>query len=169
MNKDKKFVICEAEEIHAKLIWEWRNEPSTRLMSLNTEYIPWENHKEWFIKALNKSNTHIYIGILEGKPIAMIRYDLSSNFEKSYEISILVKSKYQGLGLGKDLLKRSLNILFKIIPLNHHIIACVKKKNEKSKILFKKNGFEISSENDQFIYYSLKNNYEKKFKGNNEN
>ena len=169
MKKDKKFVISKAEEIHAKFIWKCRNEPSTRLMSLNSEYITWENHKEWFFKALKNSNTHIYIGNLEGKPIAMVRYDLSNNFEKSYEISIFVKSKYQGLGMGKELLKESLNILFKKIPLNHNIIACVKKTNEISKILFKKYGFEISTETDDLIYYLIRNTYEEKFKGNYEN
>ena len=35
----------------------------------------------------------------------MVRYDLSKNFKKSFEISIAVKTKFQGIGIAKKLLQ----------------------------------------------------------------
>ena len=153
--KSKKLSIFPAQEIHNRCIWEWRNEYKTRLMSLNSEFIPWETHKEWFIKSLKNSKSHIYIGIFENQPVSMVRYELSRNFKNAYEISILVKSKFQGLGIGQELLNESLEIFFRRVSIKNRIIACVKKTNQISKNLFKKNGFFVYKETEDLSYYSL--------------
>lgn len=153
--KNKKLLISPVEESHAKCIWEWRNEYATRQMSLNSEFIPWETHKKWFSKLFKNKNSYMYVGIFENQPVSMVRYDLSSNFKNTYEISILVKSKFQGIGLGKELLNGSLEIFFKKVSPNNRIIACVKNTNEISKNLFKKNGFLIYKETNDLFYYSF--------------
>ena len=123
-------------------------------MSLNSEFIPWETHKEWFVKLLKNKNSYMYVGIFENQPVSMVRYDLSSNFKNTYELSILVKSNFQGIGLGKELLNRSLEIFFKKVSPKNRVIACVKNTNQTSKNLFKKNGFLIYKETNDLFYYS---------------
>ena len=156
--RSKKLSILPAQELHARCIWEWRNEYKTRQMSLNNEFIPWETHKEWFTKSLKNSKSHIYIGILENMPVSMVRYDFSENFKNTYEISILVKSEFQGIGIGQELLNGSLEIFLKKVSIKNRIIACVKKTNQISENLFKKNGFFIFKETEDLSYYSFEPN-----------
>ena len=85
----KDLLISEAKEIDAKFLWELRNEYSIRLMSKSTELIDWETHKEWFLNALKNDDSNIYIAFFKNEPVAMVRYDLSKNFKKSFEISIV--------------------------------------------------------------------------------
>ena len=91
----RDLLISEAKEIDAKFLWELRNEYSIRLMSKSTELIDWETHKEWFLNSLKNDDSNIYVAFFKNEPVAMVRYDLSKNFKKSFEISIAVKTKFQ--------------------------------------------------------------------------
>ena len=107
----KDLLISEAKEIDSKFLWELRNEYPIRLMSNSTELIAWETHKEWFLNALKNDDSNIYIAFLKNKPVAMVRYDLSKNFKKSFEISIAVKTKFQGIGIATKMLQESIKLL----------------------------------------------------------
>ena len=125
-------LISEAKEIDGKFLWELRNEYSIRLMSKSTELIDWETHKEWFLNALKNNDSNIYIAFLKNEPVAMVRYDLSKKFKKSFEISIAVKTKFQGIGIAKKLLQESMKLLAKRVNKEFQVISIVKKINSRS-------------------------------------
>ena len=62
-------------------------------------------------KYLKNDDSNIYIAFFKNEPVAMVRYDLSKNFKKSFEISIAVKTKFQGIGIAKKLLQESMKLL----------------------------------------------------------
>ena len=149
-------LISEAKEIDAKFLWELRNHYPIRLMSKSTEPIDWETHKEWFLNALKNDNSNIYIAFLKNEPVAMVRYDLSKNFKKSFEISIAVKTKFQGIGIAKKLLQESMKLLAKRVNKEFQVISIVKKINSRSIRFFENYGFVLINQSKELFYYSLK-------------
>ena len=149
-------LISEAKEIDAKFLWELRNEYPVRLMSKSTELIDWETHKEWFLNTLKNDNSNIYIAFLKNEPVAMVRYDLSKNFKKSFEISIAVKTKFQGIGIAKKLLQESIKLLAERVNKDFQVISIVKKINSRSIRFFENYGFVLINQSKELFYYSLK-------------
>ena len=149
-------LISEAKEIDAKFLWELRNEYPIRLMSKSTELIDWETHKEWFLNTLKNDNSNIYIAFLKNEPVAMVRYDLSKNFKKSFEISIAVKAKFQGIGIAKKMLQESMKLLAGKVNKDCQVISIVKKINSKSIRFFENFGFVLINQSKELFYYSLK-------------
>lgn len=149
-------LISEAKEIDGKFLWELRNEYSIRLMSKSTELIDWETHKEWFLNALKNNDSNIYIAFLKNEPVAMVRYDLSKKFKKSFEISIAVKTKFQGIGIAKKLLQESLKLLASKVNKDYKIISIIKKINIRSINFFENSGFVLTNQSKELFYYSLK-------------
>ena len=152
----KDLLISEAKEIDAKFLWELRNEYPIRLMSKSTEIIDWETHKEWFLNALKSDSSNIYIAFLKNEPVAMVRYDLSKNFKKSFEISIAVKTKFQGIGIAKKLLQESMKLLAERVNKDFQVISIVKKINSRSIRFFENYGFVLINQSKELFYYSLK-------------
>jgi len=152
----KDLLISEAKEIDGKFLWELRNECSIRLMSKSTELIDWETHKDWFLNALKNDNSNIYIAFLKNEPVAMVRYDLSKNFKKSFEISIAVKTKFQGIGIAKKLLQESIKLFAGKVKKDCQIISIIKKINSRSIRFFEKSGFVLTNQSKELFYYSLK-------------
>ena len=58
-------------------ILNWRNDPLTRSMSINSEINSLNNHKKWFERVINNSNNVIYIGILEKSKIGFCHFHLN--------------------------------------------------------------------------------------------
>jgi len=152
----KDLLISEAKEIDGKFLWELRNECSIRLMSKSTELIDWETHKEWFLNALKNNDSNIYIAFLKNEPVAMVRYDLSKKFKKSFEISIAVKTKFQGIGIAKKLLQESIKLFAGKVKKDCQIISIIKKINSRSIRFFEKSGFVLTNQSKELFYYSLK-------------
>ena len=149
-------LISEANTIDSKFVWELRNEYSIREMMKDTSFIDWKTHEEWFLKVLFNDNSHLYIGFLENQPVAMVRFDLSESFKKAFEISIAVKTKFQGIGIAKILLQESIKLLGCKVKKGYQIISIVKKINKKSIKLFEKYGFILIDQSKELSYYSLK-------------
>ena len=152
----KDLLISEANEIDAKFLWELRNEYPIRLMSKSTEFIDWETHKEWFLNTLKNDDSNIYIAFFKNEPVAMVRYELSKKFKKSFEISIAVKTKFQGIGIAKKLLQESMKLLAEKVNKDCKIISIVKKINSRSIRFFENYGFVLINQSKELFYYSLK-------------
>ena len=149
-------LISEANAIDSKFVWELRNEYSIREMMKDTSFIDWKKHEEWFLKVLFNDNSHLYIGFFNNQPVAMVRFDLSENFKKAFEISIAVKTKFQGIGIAKKLLQESIKLLGCKVTKGYQIISIVKRINKKSLKLFEKYGFILIDQSKELSYYSLK-------------
>ncbi|WP_054308988.1 GNAT family N-acetyltransferase [Mesorhizobium sp. 1M-11] len=81
----------------AQLLLDWRNEPLTRAMSVNTEPVGWEIHLKWLSARLARSEPGLYICENDGSLCGMVRID-------DDEISYIVDVNFRGKGLATKML-----------------------------------------------------------------
>ncbi|MBV5330523.1 MAG: UDP-2,4-diacetamido-2,4,6-trideoxy-beta-L-altropyranose hydrolase [Chlorobium sp.] len=93
--------VASAED--SEYLFAWRNHPSIRLVSRNTEEISWHNHQQWFSKVLNSSDKLLLLGEREGKSVGVIRFDIEGGDEA--EVSIYLVPSLKESGLGGELLQ----------------------------------------------------------------
>jgi RimJ/RimL family protein N-acetyltransferase len=87
------------------LLWEWANDPITRVNSFNTEFISWNVHQSWYAKKMLSPESRHWIMELENTPAGQIRYDRLS--ADTAQVSFSVARVFRGRGLGTLLLKRT--------------------------------------------------------------
>ncbi|HEV2503141.1 MAG TPA: GNAT family N-acetyltransferase [Mesorhizobium sp.] len=80
----------------AQLLFDWRNEPLTRAMSVNTEPVAWDDHVKWLSIRLARPEPGLYI-CEDGIPCGMVRID-------NDEISYTVDMDFRGKGLATKML-----------------------------------------------------------------
>jgi L-amino acid N-acyltransferase YncA len=100
----KEISIKSATHEHSKAIWEWRNDETTRAMSLNQDLVSWENHQSWYKGVLINKDRHLYVGYTEGILFGIVRFNKHKNQAPTYEVSINLDPQQRGKGLGKLLL-----------------------------------------------------------------
>ncbi len=144
-----KLVVRVASTIEdAKNLFEWRNDPTTYQHFLTPGPISWECHMDWFKKVIDNQKRQLYI-ISEGeKKIGQVRFDIKCN---TAEISITIAKIFRGKGFGKKTLDCSIKIFKKDHPEIVNIIAKIKPTNTSSLILFKNQGFQKVSEENNII------------------
>jgi hypothetical protein len=69
------FALRPANADDAELLWLWRNDPTTRTQSRNTDPIAWRDHSRWFAETLAIPSTRLMIADRNGTPAGMIRFD----------------------------------------------------------------------------------------------
>jgi len=77
----------------------WRNHPAIRAVSRNSDPIKWEDHSRWFASLLNDPNRVLLIGLRDGVPIGVVRFDIQNH---RAEVSIYLVPGITGC--GRDLL-----------------------------------------------------------------
>ncbi len=128
-------------------IWEIRNSPAAKQGSINTDDVPWENHQPWFQqKYLENENNACFVLGHDGKVVGYCRFDLENS---SFRVSIALDSTLHGMGLGSLFLGEASAQFGK----DKTLLAEVKKGNESSVRIFKKNGFHITGEDDKYLYF----------------
>ena len=144
-----KFIVRPAGPKDSKRIWEIRNHPEARENSGNSEVIPFANHLKWFEnKYFKEPGNFCFVLEEKNRVIGYCRFDHDKN-GKNFVISIAVDYDFQGGGRGSFLLK---SCLAEIEPQKKVILAEIKKGNEASARLFKKNGFVIYKEHKDNYY-----------------
>ena len=82
-----------------ELLWQWRNEENTRKWSFDDAYIPYEEHKNWFLSKLNSADSLILIVSDETKrDIGQVRFDISLDGSAKVDISIIERERGKGYG-----------------------------------------------------------------------
>jgi RimJ/RimL family protein N-acetyltransferase len=152
----RKVKLRRANIRDARDIWEWRNDPLTRSMFLNSDFIEFKEHRDWFAKKLSNKNCFCYIGETFSMKSGVVRFDIN---RKSAEVSINVNPKFRGLSISQTLLKDSISDFYlkSKIP---NLVANVKENNKPSIRLFESLGFEYCAKNKKLLTYRL--NIEKK-------
>ncbi len=107
-------------------LWQWRNDPQTREMSLSTQLIEWPQHHAWFLSVLNDASQYIYIGYFTASTeqnnetavvppvdlkVGMVRFDIAktdNTRELKAIISINLNPLYRGQGLASVLLIKAI-------------------------------------------------------------
>jgi len=80
----------------------WRNAEETRRYIFDSEPIALECHRTWFRKALENPDRVLLIGEIKGKPVGVLRYDLSG---EEALISVYLVPGGQGQGVGTQLIR----------------------------------------------------------------
>jgi len=93
------------------LIWQWANDPTTRLRSFNPEPIPWHEHEAWFSAKLASPTCRIWILQIGDLPVGQIRYERVESWEgPSAEISYSMAPGFRGMRLGTALLEATVEL-----------------------------------------------------------
>ncbi len=153
MNKENMMAIYNITEKDSELLWNWRNDTETRMMSRNSQIIKWDEHQLWLQNKLNKIDNQLYLVSEKEVPIGVIIF--SKIIKNTFEISININPKYRNKGYGNKLLKLALNEFGKDKVTNYKIRATIKKINKKSQRLFHKMMFKLEGSDSDYLYYSL--------------
>ena len=128
-----------AEEGDCELLWQWRNEENTRRWSFNSDYIPYEEHKNWFLSKLNSANSEIFIVSDESESeIGQVRFDISQG--KSAEINISIEASKRNKGYGSATLRLACQYALGKFNIAR-VIAHIKEENKASISSFTKADF----------------------------
>ena len=148
-------VILTAKDVHSEMIWEWRNDPITRQMSINSEKVSWEEHSSWYEKVLLDTRRKLYIGEERGIPVGVLRFDKCESEKYVYEVSINISPASRGKGFGKKLITNGIRRLLEEVVNCKLIRAEVKKDNESSNKLFMSYGFIFIEDESGMNSYEL--------------
>lgn len=105
-----RYYIKEATEEDINLTYNWANDPLIRKHSINRTFIPFENHKEWFLNKINSDKCCYLIFFNYQFPIGSIRFDLEKG---PAIINYLIDPSFHGKGYGKNLLRIGINYMKK--------------------------------------------------------
>jgi UDP-MurNAc hydroxylase len=146
-----EFTVCRAKPEDSAEIWQWRNDPLTKLMSISGDETSWEVHSNWYQAALANPSCTIYIGYLgDTEKVGVCRFDVNLK-ENIAEVSINLNPEHRGKGLSHRLLAASMKEF-----LGHQKIdlsAKIKKNNLASLKCFSTCGFVFEKEDTSYMTY----------------
>ncbi|MFZ4079191.1 MAG: GNAT family N-acetyltransferase [Microbacteriaceae bacterium] len=142
-------------------IFEWRNDPTTRSVSLSTEEVNWTDHDRWFAASMANPRRKIYIceadlGDETVEPVCMVRFDLDDSGEQA-EVSINVNPLARGRGFGTEALRSGLRRFSDDWPSVARVTARIRDSNSASVALFTKAGFELAESANGVGHYERAN------------
>jgi RimJ/RimL family protein N-acetyltransferase len=114
-----------ATQADARLLFEWRNHPTTRAMSRTKGEIQFDQHCEWLRGVLSNPLRTLYIAEEQGVPVGTVRLDRS---DMTVEASWTIAPEHRGNGYGKEMVKAAIDNL----PGDVEIIAEVQPDNPAS-------------------------------------
>ncbi len=91
-------VLADASMLHV-----WRNDRSTRAVSINGDAIDYSDHLAWLAAVLASQTRQLFVAVVGTLPVGAIRFDL--NEYEAWEISIYTDPALHGLGLGSKMLE----------------------------------------------------------------
>lgn len=141
-----------AEEKDSKTVYEWRNDATTREMSITTETIDWEGHKNWYEHSLANPSRLLLICTMEetDKSVAVVRFDVD---RKKALVSINLSPEMRGKGLAKKCLEASIGLFSTKFTDVALLEAEIKQENRASLSLFKGIGFVPVKEENNLAHY----------------
>ncbi len=122
------------------IILEWRNDPRVYKYALNPHPVRLEDHENWFAKVLKNEKCFFYMGLVDGKKIGTVRYDIGE-LENEAEVSISIAPDFWGQGYAFELMEKG-EVLLKKESMVKVINATVLNENTASMKLFTKSLFQ---------------------------
>jgi UDP-2,4-diacetamido-2,4,6-trideoxy-beta-L-altropyranose hydrolase len=141
-------VIRRASVDDSENLFQWRNHPSIREVSRNTNSIDRQQHQSWFSSVLNNPEKMLLIGQRSNCPVGVVRFD---KLDDEAEISIYIVPDKTSAGLGQSLLQSAEQWLRTNYPGIRTVRANVLGSNERSQRMFSGAGYQIES-----TYYTKK-------------
>jgi len=151
-------VIRRATSEDGALLLAWRNDPITRKMFVHQKEVLLEEHRAWLDETLNRDDRVLLIGeVLDQRPIGVVRFDISQG-QSFAEISITIAPQARGRGFASRLLRSAIahfsagsHPQFSRIRL----IARIRHENAASVACFRRVGFSVISEDDEYVELAL--------------
>ncbi|MDW2402507.1 GNAT family N-acetyltransferase [Vibrio sp. 1262-1] len=137
--------IRKAEKCDLMVLFDWANSKLVRENSFSKNEISINEHRDWFFKKLEDSNSYIYLGVEEGTLIGQVRFD-RKNSSAVYEIDIHISPRFHGNGFGNTLLKLAINRFAKDCDSVKTIESVIFSDNKASQRCFEKNDFTFIQE-----------------------
>jgi UDP-2,4-diacetamido-2,4,6-trideoxy-beta-L-altropyranose hydrolase len=125
-------------EADCELLWEWANDPATRVNSFDSTPIPLERHKEWFHEKLQDPQCRFWMVTNKkfGK-IGVVRFDCH---DAEAIISISLGPHARGKGYGKKIISSACDRMFVSSEISL-VRALIKPANKASVRAFERAGF----------------------------
>ena len=146
--------IIKATLEHSREIFNWRNDLQSRKMFISGDEVTWENHTNWYLRALDSDFKAIYIGKHSevDELVGMVRFDIEVE-QKSAEVSINLNPYWRGKRVSVDLL----SLAIKRFRNNQKIplFSTVKKCNQASIKCFERCNFTLLRQEDNLCFYEL--------------
>lgn len=92
----------EATEDDVKLLFRWRNDPTTYLQSRVAEPVKWAPHVRWCAAAHESHLRHIYIAMVGNEPIGQVRLDA---LDPGWELSWSIAREHRGQGHATEMVR----------------------------------------------------------------
>lgn len=133
----------------SRILFKWRNEPSTRRSSFNENLIEYGSHLKWLSSTLDNSNIVFFILECNRIPVGQIRLNINNNVA---EISYSIGESFRGYGYGRKILTLIEDVVNKYFCNIVYFKALVKKENVASRYLFKSLNYAEIEYNECFEY-----------------
>ena len=137
-------------------VWSWRNESHTRLMSINSEPISWNDHQHWMRLIIKNKNIILLIAQKNLVDIGVVRFETKEKSTKlivHINLNPIARSK----GLSRNILLSALKHAKGIRDYNNYTLSAqIKKINMPSIRLFKSLGFKQTKNASGLITYESK-------------
>jgi UDP-2,4-diacetamido-2,4,6-trideoxy-beta-L-altropyranose hydrolase len=136
--------LRDAQPDDAALFFGWANDPLVRSQSLNTQFIPWSAHLQWFAARIADERSRLFVLEAGSLPVGQIRFDVEAGAARiDYSLDAQVRGRgwariLVGLGMGR--MAASTRVVFR---------AEVKKSNAVSAAVFARLGFHESPLTDR--------------------
>ena len=127
-----------------QIVFNWRNDPLTRSMSNNQNYIEWEVFNDNFYKNYFISKITPVFGCVDGQKVLYCGLYNEIN-DSEYYVSLMMNPDYRGKKLAVPLLSKIIDYLQIIYPFITKIYAEIKSNNVASIKTFTNVGFEKTS------------------------
>jgi RimJ/RimL family protein N-acetyltransferase len=115
----------------AELLFAWRNDPETRVNSVNTDPVSWDGHCNWLRASLQNPDRDLLIAEVGGVPVGTVRIDRGDETELSWTVA----PDHRGNGIGKAMVALA-------CP-NGEVIAQIKPENIASRRIAASTGFHM--------------------------
>lgn len=132
--------VRRAEAGDCLINWLWVNDPVTREMFKNNDYVGFSGHQRWYARLLERGDMTLYIGHVDGQRIGNVRFDLRA--PQTFEISINLDPRHRGRGLGPRMLAGAIAAFCAQTPVAK-LYAMAKKRNPSSFKTFAKAGLPV--------------------------
>lgn len=135
-------------------ILKWRNDPLSRNMLINTNFVKTKQHDAWFSSTILNKDKYLFMCLDSNKKkIGTVRFDIKDKIAK---IAIILNPTKRNLGLSEPCIIQALKKLYSLNPEINFFIAEIRKNNIASKKLFEKIGFKLQYSKNEIYYYNMK-------------
>tara|TARA_Y100001970_G_C13927496_1_gene696515 strand:- start:215 stop:694 length:480 start_codon:yes stop_codon:yes gene_type:complete len=152
-----RVIIRKAEQLDCNDVFDWRNDPMSIKMSLQSAQVSWNQHLVWFNDSLKDPNRAMFIceDPSSKSKVGIVRYDLLDN---SCTVSINLAPDMRGKGFSSICLKSSIDFVRKQFPHIKVINASIKSSNIKSQKSFTRAGFVFKEKSGDTKLYTFADN-----------